>query len=342
VRIPVSIEFSLAAAIAIVLFYVAGKNNALLNVALLLALAAFCLHPLLTLPWIWAPTAIAMKAWRASLVVAVVILVVSRFGIWVWPTQEPINAPSVPQAPQQALPVTAKEAPEAVAKAAPIGDVSPKQQPPPPTAKVEEDTSQETRVGAHAGVQGKVTRASGLQVTVKRAEEDTSPLRPQVTANNPDDRPPTLRSLFASEFPNALKFTNNSAEIDWGAGGKLVISTQTYYDFPGKSKFVGFYIPSSPRTIEACIVLADGVLRAIEEAEKGVIVSAGYRDEMNTTKELTFTGRVVLYYEDMLTITQKAAVIEAYKSKGFDVNFRGPDYLGDQMIAWHHKHDARP
>ena len=43
---------------------------------------------------------------------------------------------------------------------------------------------------------------------------------------------------------------------------------------------------------------------------------------MNTMKELTFTGRVFLYHEDFLSITQKAAIISAYKKKGLDVNFR--------------------
>ena len=42
-----SIEFSLAAALALILYFVAGKNNLALNVLLLLALFGFLLHPVL-------------------------------------------------------------------------------------------------------------------------------------------------------------------------------------------------------------------------------------------------------------------------------------------------------
>lgn len=83
--IRLSVEFSLAAAIAIILFFVAGKNNVLLNLLLLAALAGFCLHPILGWPWIWMPASTAMKLWRVSLIITVVLLAVSRFGIWVWP-----------------------------------------------------------------------------------------------------------------------------------------------------------------------------------------------------------------------------------------------------------------
>ncbi len=80
---------------AIILFFVAGRNNVLLNVLLLLALAAFCIHPLLTLPWVWAPASVAMKAWRVSLILVVVVLAVSRFGIWVWPSLATVAVPQV-------------------------------------------------------------------------------------------------------------------------------------------------------------------------------------------------------------------------------------------------------
>jgi hypothetical protein len=71
-------------------------------------------------------------------------------------------------------------------------------------------------------------------------------------------------------------------------------------------------------------------------------VQAGYRDESTRLEELTFSGRVLLYHEDFLSINQKAAIIEAYKVKNFDVQFRGPDYLSDKLIAWHRQHDPKP
>jgi hypothetical protein len=93
--------------------------------------------------------------------------------------------------------------------------------------------------------------------------------------------------------------------------------------------------------MDVCIRLADGVKETLKKIPERVAISAGYRDQTNTISDLTFSGRVVLYHEDMLSIPQKASIIKAYKKRGYDVQFRGPDYLGDQVIAWHHTHDAR-
>ena len=84
-RLGLSIEFSLAAIMALVLYFVAGKNNTILNVLLLAALFGFCLHPALNLPWIVNAVPSSIKAWRILAIVALVLVSVVRFGIWVWP-----------------------------------------------------------------------------------------------------------------------------------------------------------------------------------------------------------------------------------------------------------------
>lgn len=159
-----------------------------------------------------------------------------------------------------------------------------------------------------------------------------------------EEKPPTLLDLFLkTDFSNTLKI----ADADRLAlqrkddNSTLKIRTQIYADFGAKVQFVGFYVPSSPHTFDACMSLVPAVTSTIENAQKQLYVSSGYRGEQNTLKELVFSGRVMLYHEDFLSITQKAEIIKAYSAKGYDVNFRGPDYLGDQVIAWHHQHDAK-
>lgn len=172
---------------------------------------------------------------------------------------------------------------------------------------------------------------------------------PQTTAPAPvapapstsTEKPSTLRDLFGSDFSSVMKFTDPSCEIQWKDGTKTPFVCQAYLDFPGKSQFVGYYIPSSPKTFDVCVKLVDGVRETIQKVPQRIAVSAGYRDQRNSIKDLTFTGRVLLYHEDFLTITQKAAIINMYEKAGFDVNFRGPDYVGDQVIAWHHQNDAK-
>jgi len=155
-------------------------------------------------------------------------------------------------------------------------------------------------------------------------------------------RPPTLLDLFNSDFPNVMKLTTPACELHWGDGSKLVIRCQAYLDFDGKSEFVGLYIPSSPRTFDACLKLdgmADYVVRRMPQLIKS---SAGYRDQMTDMHDLMFSRRVFLYHEDLLTIPQKAAIIRAYERKRLSVQFRGPDYLGDQVATWYHKRDSKP
>jgi hypothetical protein len=160
-------------------------------------------------------------------------------------------------------------------------------------------------------------------------------------------KPPTLSELFNKDFSNTMKATDEIS-IHWQDGtGVEHIKRQLYLDFPAKTQFVGFYVPSSDpffsdTTLKTCMALVGAVQQAIDDLPKRIAVMAGYRNESNTIQDLTFSGRVFLYHDSFLSITQKAALINAYKAKNYDVQFRGPDYLGDLVIAWHHQHDPKP
>jgi asparagine N-glycosylation enzyme membrane subunit Stt3 len=62
-----------------------------------------------------------------------------------------------------------------------------------------------------------------------------SPVAPATEQKGQSDKPPTLVDLFKSDFPNTLKFTDPSCEIQWKNGDRLVFQCQGYMDFPGKS-----------------------------------------------------------------------------------------------------------
>ena len=155
-----------------------------------------------------------------------------------------------------------------------------------------------------------------------------------------DEKPPTLSDLFKSDLPSTMKITNENT-IQGPSGDILDIKTQIYADFPARTKFVGFYIPRSPHTYDVCLGIVSSVRSTIEVAQQRVEVTGGYRGEQNSLQDLTFSGRVLLYHEEFLSIPQKAEIIKAYAAQGFDVNFRGFDYLGDQLIAWHRQHDRK-
>jgi diguanylate cyclase (GGDEF)-like protein len=179
-----------------------------------------------------------------------------------------------------------------------------------------------------------------------------SPQPPPETArnqSNPNDIPPSLSDLFTQDFPNAMKASDDAIAIKWkDTNAILHIKRQLYLDFPGRNKFVGFYIPSSDpldatRTAEACLKLAgvDAVHQALEEMSKKTFVAGGQGGQMDTISDLTFSGRVVIYHDDFLSITQRADIIRAYAAKHYAVQFMGPDYLANALVAWHHQHDAK-
>jgi hypothetical protein len=161
--------------------------------------------------------------------------------------------------------------------------------------------------------------------------------------------PPTMPELFNKDFPNTMKLTDDSIGIQWQDGSVLHVKRQLYLDFPAKTKFVGFYLPRSAsstevhseRTYHVCMRLVEAVQPVLDDMPKKVMIAGGYRDEMNTIQDLTFSGRVLLYHEDFLSIQQKADILKEYAARHYDVQFRGPDFLGDQVMAWHRQHENR-
>jgi len=156
--------------------------------------------------------------------------------------------------------------------------------------------------------------------------------------------PPSLLDVFNSDFPDLLK-ARNDLSIE---GTKTSLKQQVYLDFSGKSDFVGFYIPTSSNpisggdnTIKVCLMLINQVPDAISRLAKNTPMIGGFGEDGNKLEDLTFTGRVLIYHEDLLSITQKAEVINAYKSKNLDVQFRGEDYLAYQLNIWRQRRNSR-
>jgi hypothetical protein len=176
------------------------------------------------------------------------------------------------------------------------------------------------------------------------SEVATSSQQPPMPRNNlttpNSEKPPTLLDLFTKDFPNILKAHDDITLTRERDGALIHIKRQVYLDFEGKTKFVGFYIsePSSDETFTICKTLVDAVQPAIDDLTTRKTKSWGGREEQgNTSEELVFSGRVFLYYEGRppLSITQKADLINSYKAKNYDVQFRGLSYEADQVSAWY-------
>jgi hypothetical protein len=189
-------------------------------------------------------------------------------------------------------------------------------------------------------------------VLLKPNPHPTEPKQATPAAQN--DNPPTLLDLFKNDFSNTLRSSDkeDAISINWRDGATTKVKRQVYMDFPAKTKFVGFYVAApTPRsadisgikTFNACLTLLehDSVQQAFDHVSQSVAILAGRDGQMTSIQALTFSGRVLIYHEDFLSIPQKADVLRAYATKSLDVQFMGSDYLGDQVIAWHRQHDAK-
>jgi hypothetical protein len=168
----------------------------------------------------------------------------------------------------------------------------------------------------------------------------TLPLAPPAPV---PDHPPSLADVFEGDFPTLMK-ARNDLSIE---GTIFPMKQQVYLDFPGKAEFVGFYVPASPdpisgtNTSKVCMMLIDQVQVALDGLLKKLKIKQGFGFEGNTLDELTFTGRVLIYHDELLSITQRAEIINAYKLKHLDVQFRGQEYLMNQIYTWRQQRDSK-
>jgi hypothetical protein len=159
------------------------------------------------------------------------------------------------------------------------------------------------------------------------------------------DKSPRLFDLFTEDYPADMKAQNELTM----KGILLPLKQQVYLDYLGNSKFVGFYIPEKDpvtggeTTTVICKALTGQVQPMLLALEKNLYMEGGLGIE-NARKipDLKFTQQVVIYHESMLSILEKAEIIEAFKAKEITVQFRGPDYESYRRNIWSQNRKDNP
>jgi hypothetical protein len=141
----------------------------------------------------------------------------------------------------------------------------------------------------------------------------------------------TLESLFRSDFPNVFKFTEACDTLKLKDGERVPILCQEYADFQARTSYVGFYIPSTTSTEYAAAALADTVMPFIDGLRKTRKLQT-FDSSGTSLDDLTFSGRVFIYYEWPLTLQQQAQLVSYFKTRHMAVDLRGPDYFSSVIM----------
>jgi len=167
--------------------------------------------------------------------------------------------------------------------------------------------------------------------------------KPAISSVAPSkEKPPTLLDLFKKDFPGVVSLSDKGFDLQDSTGQVGAhVDWRLLMDFPSKSEFIAFYVPPVRDEVPVCIALIDTVHPTINRVSQNLDASAGFAGESTSLRDLTFSGRVFIYHEWPLSNKQKADIVEAYSAKGLDVQFRGVDYLGEKLIAWHQQHGVK-
>jgi len=167
----------------------------------------------------------------------------------------------------------------------------------------------------------------------------TSPASAPATQTG-DNRQPidaiqlTLRELFDSDF-NKYGHCSGSIALKFKDGREVTFPYLVVTDFSARMKFLAFFISRSEHALENCQAIATCYQTAFEAVEGALIMRAGRSGELASTdlKDLTFSGRIYIYYEDSFTLQQLASLETLFKSNNAAAIFRGSDYLTSRWMA---------
>jgi len=96
-------------------------------------------------------------------------------------------------------------------------------------------------------------------------------------------------------------------------------------------------------TVALCKWLAtDGVKLALNDMNSRITADQTYQGQRTRLSDLTFSGRVFIYTDEVLTMDQIVELRKAYKDDGLLLEVRGIDYLVAQIAQWEVRSPKQP
>jgi hypothetical protein len=139
--------------------------------------------------------------------------------------------------------------------------------------------------------------------------------------------PLTLKNLFDTDFPQ-MHLTQDFKFTSRNTGSDYPITYQLIWDFDAKTEFLAVFIPRTTDAFIAAKAVAMGYQGMIDLLDERVKASASAPGESAATQstDLTFSGRIFVYYEGDLTLQQMASLEQLFTERKLAVEFRGLNY----------------
>lgn len=142
----------------------------------------------------------------------------------------------------------------------------------------------------------------------------------------------SLYRLFKEDVPGikSIDFAPVSIHVQ-SSGAALGVEPRLHADFVGLSKFVSFYIPSSPVAKDIIRFIADNysVLTGIDMIEL-ILTKPG--EYPRSTEAMKFTGSIVIYYKDTLSNADLASLEDYYSTRQLTPVWRSTGYVQTQIL----------
>jgi len=132
----------------------------------------------------------------------------------------------------------------------------------------------------------------------------------------------TLREYFETDFPGvACQLT--TLNLTMANDARYAVPARIHCDFVSGTKFLSFFIPSCPDTYSLCAELVAIPQWVIGTAKTEMRL--GFAGEnMLSSAELRFSGRIFLYLEDLLPTDQSGKLEQMAKERGVALVTRTP------------------
>lgn len=144
----------------------------------------------------------------------------------------------------------------------------------------------------------------------------------------------TLAQLFHADFSDTSRY-EIGVTISVPGHQPAEVRAKRFINFSSRSKFLGFYIPSSPSTYDVAAYLADGYKESLQHMDDTFKVNGQVMGEQGRTSsdDLIFVGRIFIYHEDYLSPQQVGSLIGLYESKKLDLKMRSQEYVINRNLT---------